>query len=374
MIRKLGRNPSTAEKLDVARRRERLQVRIETFHRQAAQFMTTDSMDPPMNTVDKQRDTEYIWDSDEETDEEESFFTSSPFHEPYAPEHVPLLLPSNIGLQECEQQGYLTYAQQEFQLRIGQANDALQGLRLALSRKAVIFRVRLRPAKTKKRKLRSWDQIRMVDVNVRHHANIYMRARAAMIRLGATDEDLERYRVLAKEHLSLTTARIEPSLRGQRNVGLAWFWTMDVKKDTDHADGMAECKLALPWSARGYANPMIVYRVHWLKAKARRDRWAEEATLLGHEMDWTFAFFQKQAFKWRERALGSTGGLLHIHGSGNGEGSGIDDDSPTAAAYSSSDQLSRGQICYALRQEHIWLRFAQRARDRFVRAKQQREI
>ena len=200
-------------------------------------------MDPPMNAVDKWRDGEYLpWDSDEEADEEESFFASSPFDEPYAPERVPLLLPSNIGLQVCEEQGYPMYARQEFQLRVGQANDALQGLRLALSRKAVIFRVRLRPAKTKKRKLRSWDQIRMVDVNVRHHARIYMQARAAMIRLGATNEDLERYRVLTKEHLSLTTARIEPSLRGQRNTALAWFRTMDVKKDTDNAQGMAECK------------------------------------------------------------------------------------------------------------------------------------
>jgi hypothetical protein len=164
------------------------------------------------------------------------------FDEPYAPERVLLLLPSNIGLQACEEQGYLMYSRQEFQLRVGQANDALQGLRLALSRKAVIFRVRLRPAKTKKRKLRSWDQIRMVDVNVRYHARIYTEARAAMIRLGATNEDLERYQVLLKDHLTLTTARIEPSLRGQRNTSLAWFWTMDVKSDTDNAQGMVECK------------------------------------------------------------------------------------------------------------------------------------
>jgi hypothetical protein len=243
MIRKLGGNPSTADKLDVARRRERLQARIESFHRQAAQFWTADSMDPTLNSVDKGKDREDLaCDSDEEADEEEAFFGSSTLDEPYAPEHVLLLLPSNIGLEACEEHGYLTYSRQEFQLRVGQANDALQGLRLALSRKAVIFRVRLRPATTKTRKLRSWDQIRMVDVNVRYHARIYTEARAAMIRLGATNEDLERYQVLLKDHLTLTTARIEPSLRGQRNTSLAWFWTMDVKSDTDNAQGMVECK------------------------------------------------------------------------------------------------------------------------------------
>jgi hypothetical protein len=244
MIRKLGQNASTADKLDVARRRERLQVRIESFHRQAAQFWTADSMDH-LASFDPSKDgDDLLLDSDEEEEEEEeeTFFSSCPLDEPYAPELVSLLLPSNIGRQACEELGYLTYCQQEFQLRIGQANDALQGLRLALSRKAVMFRLGLRPATTKKRKLRSWDQIRMVDVNVRHHAKIYMQARAAMIRLGATDDDLKRYQVLSKEHLNITTARIDPSLRGQRNTSLAWFWTMDVKNDTDSETGMEECK------------------------------------------------------------------------------------------------------------------------------------
>ncbi|KIM71052.1 hypothetical protein PILCRDRAFT_33210, partial [Piloderma croceum F 1598] len=99
-----------------------------------------------------------------------------------------------------------------------------------------------------------------------------------MIRLGATDDDLKRYQVLSKEHLNITTARIDPSLRGQRNTSLAWFWTMDVKNDTDSATGMEE-----------------FYRVHWLKAKAWRDRWAEEVTLLVNEMDWTLGFFEHRA-------------------------------------------------------------------------------
>jgi len=140
MIRKLGQNASTADKLDVARRRERLQVRIESFHRQAAQFWTADSMDH-LASFDPSKDgDDLLLDSDEEEEEEEeeTFFSSCPLDEPYAPELVSLLLPSNIGRQACEELGYLTYCQQEFQLRIGQANDALQGLRLALSRKAVM--------------------------------------------------------------------------------------------------------------------------------------------------------------------------------------------------------------------------------------------
>jgi hypothetical protein len=106
-------------------------------------------------------------------------------------------------------------------------------------------------ATTKKKKLRSWDQIHMVDVNVRHHAKVYGRARAAMVLLGASNEELQRYQTLQKDHLRVTTARIDPSLRGQRDTSLAWFWTMDVKKDTDQADSMAECESGLCFSAWG---------------------------------------------------------------------------------------------------------------------------
>src|ERR1700733_14323551 len=98
-------------------------------------------------------------------------------------------------------------------------------------------------------------------------------------------------------------------------------------------------------------------------------------------MDWTFAFFQKQASRWRERARESMGGLPD--GPGGVDGGGPDPSganhhdhptAPAAAPYAPSDQLSRGRTCYALRQEHMWLRLAERARDQFIREKQHPEV
>ena len=83
----------------------------------------------------------------------------------------------------------------------------------------------------------------MVDVNVRHHARVYHRCRAAMIQLGVTEEILSRYRKLEPEHLNVQMARINPALRGQRDASLAWFWTMDVKKDMEDGEGMEECEM-----------------------------------------------------------------------------------------------------------------------------------
>jgi hypothetical protein len=243
VVRKQGNSPSTSERLDIAQRRERLQSRMEAFHRHAASLWGPDSPDVSLYNPEDPEDL-VPSDIEDDTDTIDNVFTS-PWEDHVAVETQPLVLPSNLGLETCQAHGLSTFVKQEKCLRIGQANDALRGLRLGLSKKAVIFREGMRTAKTKTRKLRSWDHIHMVDVNVRYHAKVYGRARAAMLRLGPSDEELERYQALRKEHLNVTTARIDPSLRGQRDTSLAWFWTMDVKKDTDQIDSMTECKQPL---------------------------------------------------------------------------------------------------------------------------------
>jgi hypothetical protein len=41
----------------------------------------------------------------------------------------------------------------------------------------------------------------------------------------------------------------------------------------------------------------LVYRVNWLKAKARWNRWEEELSLVQHEMGWTIGWFKHQEEK-----------------------------------------------------------------------------
>jgi hypothetical protein len=75
--------------------------------------------------------------------------------------------------------------------------------------------------------------------------------------------------------------------------------------------------------------------VHWLKAKARFNRWDEEFMLIPNEMDWTVRYFQHQAEKWGERAD------------------------------SAKEKSLRGHSAYALKQKWIWEQFASRAKDAF---------
>jgi hypothetical protein len=43
----------------------------------------------------------------------------------------------------------------------------------------------------------------------------------------------------------------------------------------------------------------IVQRVHWLRARALNNRWKEELTLVGYEMEWTTRYFLYRAGKWQ---------------------------------------------------------------------------
>jgi len=56
-----------------------------------------------------------------------------------------------------------------------------------------------------------------------------------------------------------------------------------------------------------------VYRVHWLRAKAKQDRWSEEMELITAEQGWTHTFFRNRADCWEEKtseaSLASDGSL-----------------------------------------------------------------
>jgi hypothetical protein len=71
---------------------------------------------------------------------------------------------------------------------------------------------------------------------------MYLKARRGLFNLGPTEEERSTYQPLTREQLKITAARIDPALRGTRNTQLAWFWTMNIKGDTQDAGDMGECK------------------------------------------------------------------------------------------------------------------------------------
>ncbi|KIO01364.1 hypothetical protein M404DRAFT_150127 [Pisolithus tinctorius Marx 270] len=84
-----------------------------------------------------------------------------------------LPLPSNLGINQCIASGLDGIWEIELKLRIGQANDVLHGLWLALVDKAVVFQNAVWQAKSYAMKMRAWDMIHTINGAVRKQAAIY---------------------------------------------------------------------------------------------------------------------------------------------------------------------------------------------------------
>ncbi|KAI6019504.1 hypothetical protein BKA83DRAFT_4057093 [Pisolithus microcarpus] len=223
-----------------------------------------------------------------------------------------LPLPSVFGVDHCKANKVHRLAEMELELRMGQANDALHGLRLALADKAVIFRGIVRPAKNYSMRTRAWQMILSIDSSVKQYAAIYRRCRVAILALRAGPDILERYQELHTSHLSTSTAAFTQGAHDHRGTQLPWFWTIDIPKDTASKSWLTE-----------------FYRIHWLRAKAVKDRWEEEEELLTSEFQWVVNYFQHRARTWHEI-------YMEHNSAGN-----------------------QGAACYAARQQAVYDRLAE---------------
>lgn len=232
-LRRLGRHPTESQRLDIARRRERLQGDIDRWLAQGLRFLGDGIGDGDMLVMEN----ELLTLEEDEIDETADEFRL------FEPEKMVLPMPSTLGSVKCSELGGADLIQHELALREGQANDALHNIRVNLADKAVIFRTTVRTAKSQSMSTRAWAQVHSVDRAVCINASVYTKCRTQLANLGADDELLERYRPLLKEHLKVSTAVADPNARGQRNSTLAWFWSMDVVGDSQNSDWLNECEL-----------------------------------------------------------------------------------------------------------------------------------
>lgn len=244
-------------------------------------------------------------------------------------ENQAIPLPSSFGADNCA--GPLkALAKSELQLRIGQANDALHLLRVAIAQKSFIYRSTIRPnapTTNYSKRLRSYGDARAVQKSIDSAAKIYATARKAMVVLGATGELLSEFQVLKREDLVASTAVANPNERQQAKKPLSWIWhQLSDSEDPTFVQESTVLPLIIDVSS---LMPLIVLRVNWMRAKSRRDRWVEEKTLLRCEMGWVRNFFARQVVLWKARA----------------------------------SNCSPGHTCYAYKQVHLWEQFLAQAQN-----------
>jgi hypothetical protein len=210
-------------------------------------------------------------------------------------------IPSLFGRNICLKNGWKAMMDQEIQLRIGQANDSLEKLRMALGQKTSLFVNAVRKAKHQGSKSQARTLVNQATFAVEKHASNYRCAHAALTKLGAEKDILEKFKPLTKDDLKVCTDVVEERRVGQRSDEVAWFWRLDGSDLQGN-----------PWLKEGFwftecpkLTDLIFFevrRVNWLRAKARHLRWQEELKILESEMGWTLQFYEFSRQTWHERA------------------------------------------------------------------------
>ncbi|KAI6166492.1 hypothetical protein EDD17DRAFT_1752630 [Pisolithus thermaeus] len=274
-------NPmSTSQEVKISMKRQRLSARIEKFHSNGQAFFKGLEIDGAFAPQD---DPEFCGKEEEGEEEDREFWGEDDGYwevpgeevEELASELMSIWMPSSIGSDKLTELGLVDPLKEERELRIGQANDCLDQLRTDLGNKAM----------TKK-------EIQKVVARINKHVRGYQRARQAILRLDPNGDMAEQYQEILPDDLAVSKEVTEENRFGQGTSKLAWFWMMEGEQSQ--------------LSLQGGGLTEEFYRINWLKARARRDRWKEEVSLVRHEMLWTCLWFEYHKDMWEKRALEST--------------------------------------------------------------------
>ncbi|KAF6752303.1 hypothetical protein DFP72DRAFT_850109 [Ephemerocybe angulata] len=199
-----------------------------------------------------------------------------------AEELTPFPLPSALSKLP---KGWKRVAEFEKALRVAQANEALEGIRDSVAQKSWHYRANRALAIGKRAKTRGYDAIKEVDKSLRFHMKRYHIARWALDKLGAL-KDYPMFQPLTRGHTKAVTSIYNPNLDKPTKEPLTWIWTATPEGvAVDNGDHIEE-----------------LYRVNWIRAKSRHDRWDEEVVMIESEMDWFSRWMSYQ----RDGALGWT--------------------------------------------------------------------
>jgi hypothetical protein len=338
-IRLLPSSPSTIQKTAIEEKRQRLLLRITKFHHSGDHFTNGVEVehviapqDYPAFCRDENGDDlneQQFWQGRMEQDEQDE-----DEYEDLFPESLGLWIPSAMGVQAATRAGLEDLVKEEMHLRIGQANDSLEKLRTHLGQKSVLYRMHMRSSTSVRTDTRSKNDIHRLTLKVNRDVRSYHRARDAMVTLGASDDLLTKYQEVSPEDLSIVKEVTEENRFGQGSDVLPWFWRVggvDLGSGSGWTD---ECESSESWWRRDseYNHVSKVFRVSWLKAKARYDRWNEELRLVEAEMFWTTLWFKHQEREWERRFR---------------------------------QAVEPGHQSYAAKQQDLWERFKMKAEESF---------
>jgi hypothetical protein len=129
----------------------------------------------------------------------------------------------------------------ELALRVQQAARLLNTLREAIADKSFQYShvIRVAPRKTHHSHARS----RIIQLNnqISLYCHVYSRCHSAMIRLGADQQTLSKFKVLSKQDVKSSTALLDPNKAGSSTLQLSWIWQIGSNVTQESTQALREC-------------------------------------------------------------------------------------------------------------------------------------
>ena len=232
-IRKQGKAPSVTQRKEIAKKRETLRTQIDRFHDKAeALFPMLDAYDVIFRQIPY--GDEVI--SDAEDDDPATVAVEAEGEV----EKIELLLPSTFpGVLAQELQAA---AKKEIELRIAQAEEALEGVRREICHKSYIYRTDIRLSWNKKGKTRGYAALHAADHNLRHHIRVYRLAKWSLEHLrNVPSAVLSRFSELRDADIRPLKAKYEPNARGESMTPVSWIWKISIVEGSE-SEYLDECK------------------------------------------------------------------------------------------------------------------------------------
>jgi len=137
-----------------------------------------------------------------------------------------------------------------------------------------------------------------------------------MVNLGADQGTLQEFRELKKEDIKASTAILKPNTPGSTTLHLSWIWHdmtghilpgADADLSSTDAETILEC-MSPSYFYLFLSSYILVKRVHWLRARAQKNRWQEECILVRYEMEWVVRYFVHKSQFWQSAQSGDSPG------------------------------------------------------------------
>ncbi|KAG9082392.1 hypothetical protein FRC06_005092, partial [Ceratobasidium sp. 370] len=207
------------------------------------------------------------------------------------PENAELGLPSSYLPETLKAAGLSEFIDLEADLRRGICSDELETSRELLGVKALTIKFKNANMRGEKRTTRAEAQLTAHQDKIYKAQWRYNYSRDALIRLGASDEDMRIYQRLERADLKYLKDYISGDSAGigQGHTRLPWLWSRRTEKFTSEE----------AWQEQAM-------KVEWFRSRERFRRWEEELKLLKREMVMSYRSFKTYQDIWAFKALPSS--------------------------------------------------------------------